>query len=110
MYYDRDDVALKGFKKYFKMLSEGEREQAERLMKYQNKRGGRVVLQPIQVLVIAPFYEYTVQSEILRIIFTTKRLRKQQTLPHAVNGIGPISGIGPGYKFLESTVQRHGKP
>merc|ERR1711860_109595 len=47
MYFDRDDVALKGFSKFFKESSDEEREHAENLMKYQNKRGGRVVLQNI---------------------------------------------------------------
>jgi len=47
-YFDRDDVALKGFAKFFKESSDEEREHAEKLMKYQNKRGGRIVLQPIQ--------------------------------------------------------------
>jgi len=46
-YFDRDDVALKGFHKYFKENSEEEREHAEKLMKYQNKRGGRIVLNDI---------------------------------------------------------------
>ena len=48
-YFDRDDVALKGFHKFFKKNSEEEREHAEKMMKYQNLRGGRVVLQPIDV-------------------------------------------------------------
>jgi len=47
-YFDRDDIALKGFAKFFKESSDEEREHAEKFMKYQNKRGGRVVLQPIQ--------------------------------------------------------------
>lgn len=47
-YFDRDDVALKGFSKFFKKSSEEERGHAEKLMKYQNMRGGRIVLQPIQ--------------------------------------------------------------
>jgi len=47
-YFDRDDVALKGFYKFFKHQSEEEREHAEKLMTYQNKRGGRIVLQNIQ--------------------------------------------------------------
>lgn len=47
-YFDRDDVALPGFHKYFKHSSEEEREHAEKLMKFQNKRGGRIVLQNIQ--------------------------------------------------------------
>ncbi|KAK6170798.1 hypothetical protein SNE40_019103 [Patella caerulea] len=47
-YFDRDDVALPGFSKFFKHSSDEEREHAEKLMKYQNKRGGRVVLQDIK--------------------------------------------------------------
>lgn len=47
-YFDRDDVALPGFAKYFKNASDEEREHAEKFMKYQNKRGGRIVLQDIK--------------------------------------------------------------
>ena len=46
-YFERDDVALPGFSKLFKKNSEEEREHAEKFMKYQNKRGGRVVLKDI---------------------------------------------------------------
>jgi len=47
-YFDRDDVALPGFSAFFKHNSEEEREHAEKLMKYLNKRGGRLVLQDVQ--------------------------------------------------------------
>jgi len=47
-YFDRDDVALPGFAKFFSKSSEEEREHAEKFMKYQNKRGGRIVLQDIK--------------------------------------------------------------
>ncbi|KAB1728176.1 hypothetical protein FNE60_29960, partial [Klebsiella pneumoniae] len=47
-YFDRDDVALPGFAKYFKEMSQEEREHAEKFVQYQNKRGGRVVYQPIE--------------------------------------------------------------
>ena len=43
-YFARDDVALPGFSKFFKHSSDEEREHAEKLMKYQNSRGGRVML------------------------------------------------------------------
>jgi len=46
-YFDREDVALPGFYEYFKKQSDEEREHAEKFMKYQNKRGGRIVLQQI---------------------------------------------------------------
>lgn len=47
-YFDRDDVALPGLHKFFKKSSEEEREHAEKFMKFQNSRGGRVVLQNIE--------------------------------------------------------------
>lgn len=46
-YFDRDDVALPGFYKFFKKQSDDEREHANKFMKYQNMRGGRIVLQNI---------------------------------------------------------------
>ncbi|CAN6710021.1 unnamed protein product [Malus baccata var. baccata] len=46
-YFDRDNVALKGFANFFKESSEEERDHAEKFMEYQNKRGGRVKLQSI---------------------------------------------------------------
>ncbi|OVA02790.1 Ferritin [Macleaya cordata] len=46
-YFDRDNVALKGLAKFFKEASEEERQHAEILMEYQNKRGGKVKLQSI---------------------------------------------------------------
>jgi ferritin heavy chain len=47
-YFNRDDVALPGIHKYFRQLSCEERKHAEKLMHYQNMRGGRIVLQSIQ--------------------------------------------------------------
>ncbi|KAE8099126.1 hypothetical protein FH972_017131 [Carpinus fangiana] len=46
-YFDRDNIALKGLAKFFKESSEEEREHAEKLMKYQNIRGGKVTLHSI---------------------------------------------------------------
>uniref|UniRef100_A0A8C5QYP3 Ferritin n=1 Tax=Leptobrachium leishanense TaxID=445787 RepID=A0A8C5QYP3_9ANUR len=47
-YFDRDDVALENFSKFFRERSEEKKEHAETLIKYQNKRGGRLVLQSIE--------------------------------------------------------------
>jgi len=47
-HFDRDDVALPGFAKFFNDSSKEEREHAELLMKFQNQRGGRIVLQDIK--------------------------------------------------------------
>lgn len=46
-YFRRDDVALPGFAKYFEHSAKEENEHAMKLMNYQNKRGGRVVLNQI---------------------------------------------------------------
>jgi len=47
-YFKREDVALKGFSLFFRHSSEwAMKEFAEKLMKYLNKRGGRVQLKPI---------------------------------------------------------------
>ena len=48
-YFDRDDVALPGAHKFFKKSSDEEREHAQLFMKFQNQRGGRIVLQNIVV-------------------------------------------------------------
>ena len=48
LYFNRDDIAFPGFAKFFKHNSDEEREHAEKFMKYQNKRGGRVVLKDVQ--------------------------------------------------------------
>ncbi|XP_038622174.1 ferritin heavy chain B-like isoform X1 [Tachyglossus aculeatus] len=47
-YFDRDDVALSQFAKLFKARSEKMWEAAENFLRYQNKRGGRIVLQDIK--------------------------------------------------------------
>nr|AEV42254.1 ferritin [Palaemon carinicauda] len=46
-YFGRDDVALLGLQKFFKESSDEERQHAETLIEFQNKRGGRVVLETI---------------------------------------------------------------
>ncbi|XP_059496691.1 ferritin, heavy subunit-like [Stegostoma tigrinum] len=46
--FDRDDVALRHFAAFFKEQSHEERKHAEKLMVFQNKRGGRVLLQDIK--------------------------------------------------------------
>jgi len=47
-HFDRDDVALPGLHKFFKKSSEEEREHAQKLMKFQNQRGGRIVLKSVE--------------------------------------------------------------
>nr|XP_051682967.1 ferritin heavy chain-like [Oryctolagus cuniculus] len=47
-YFNRDDVALKGFTRYFLQRSQIERERAEKLLKLQNQRGGRIAIRDVQ--------------------------------------------------------------
>jgi len=47
-YFDRSDIALKNFFEYFQKEAEEERKHAEMFMRYQNLRGGRIVLQDIK--------------------------------------------------------------
>ncbi|CAL8403548.1 unnamed protein product [Boreogadus saida] len=47
-YFDRDDIALNNFAKFFRQQSHEEREHAEKLMKLQNERGGRIFLQDVR--------------------------------------------------------------
>jgi len=47
-YFDRDDVALPGFSKFFLSCAEEKLATASKLKKYQNKRGGRLVNQDIK--------------------------------------------------------------
>jgi ferritin heavy chain len=54
-FMDRDNVGLPGFAAYFKHQSDEEREHANKLMRHQNRRGGRVKLMTI----LGPESEYT---------------------------------------------------
>lgn len=47
-YFDRDDVALRHVADFFRSQSHEEREHAEKLLKFQAQRGGRVLLQDIK--------------------------------------------------------------
>uniref|UniRef100_A0A674I3J0 Ferritin n=1 Tax=Terrapene triunguis TaxID=2587831 RepID=A0A674I3J0_9SAUR len=47
-YFDRDDVALRHMAQFQREQSRKEREHAEKFLKYQNRRGGRIILQDIK--------------------------------------------------------------
>lgn len=47
-YFDRSDVALSGLYQYFKKASDEERSHADKLLIYQNKRGGNLEFTDIQ--------------------------------------------------------------
>ena len=48
VHFDRDDVALPKVAAFFRHSAEEEQGHAQQFMDYQNKRGGRVALQPIE--------------------------------------------------------------
>ncbi|KAL7990061.1 hypothetical protein Chor_012727 [Crotalus horridus] len=47
-YFDRDDVAFANVSSFFRSQSHEEREHADKLLKFQSQRGGRVLLQDIK--------------------------------------------------------------
>jgi len=47
-YFNRDDISMAGCHQFFKKSSDEERDQAEKIMKYQNMRGGKIVLQTVE--------------------------------------------------------------
>ncbi|XP_051898829.1 ferritin heavy chain-like isoform X2 [Pristis pectinata] len=47
-YFDRCDVALRNFAKFYLEQSAEEQKHAEKLMKFQNQRGGRIILYDIK--------------------------------------------------------------
>ncbi|XP_060705207.1 ferritin, middle subunit-like [Hemiscyllium ocellatum] len=47
-YFDQDDVALHHFSQFFKAQSQEKQEHAEKLLKFQNRCGGRVLLQDVK--------------------------------------------------------------
>ncbi|XP_030045876.1 ferritin light chain, oocyte isoform [Microcaecilia unicolor] len=47
-YFDRDDVALTKFSEFFLEQSKEKHKQSKQFLKFQNKRGGRVVLQDVK--------------------------------------------------------------
>ena len=47
-YFERTDKALPGFAKYFRKAAHEEMEHAEKFMKFQMMRGGKIVLEDIK--------------------------------------------------------------
>merc|ERR1719309_989334 len=82
-HFDRDDIALEGFHGYFKKQSDEEREHAEKLMKYQNQRGGRIVLQDIK----APQVEWNTHIHALEDALALERKVNESLLKlHGIAG------------------------
>ncbi|CAB1312231.1 unnamed protein product [Coregonus sp. 'balchen'] len=67
MYFDRDDVALPSFSSFFLECSVKERVQAEKLLEYQNMRGGRVLLQTIAAITFSLEFQKTLNTSLLEV-------------------------------------------
>ncbi|XP_002742297.1 soma ferritin-like [Saccoglossus kowalevskii] len=134
-HFDRDDVALPGFAKFFKKASDEEREHAEGLMGYQNRRGGRIVMKSVpqpdrddwntgrdamwQSLVL----EKEVNQQLLRLVnlaenkndphladFITSNYLKEQveSIAEFARHISNLDRVGPGlgeYMYDKETLQ-----
>ncbi|XP_047129930.1 ferritin, heavy subunit [Hydra vulgaris] len=82
-HFDQDDVALAGYFKFFKHQSDEEREHAQKLMKYQNKRGGRVVYKDVQ----APQFQVsTPVSALEAALELEKKVNESLLNVHAIAG------------------------
>jgi ferritin heavy chain len=80
-HFDKDDIALKGFRKFFLHSAEEETEHAQEMIDYVNKRGGRVVLQAIP----APKSEWTSPLEAFEDALVLEKVVNEKLLSlHAV--------------------------
>jgi len=134
-HFDRDDVDLAGFKKFFEEQSKEERHHAEMFMKFQNERGGRIVLEDIkkpskqdwasglEAMEAALELEKTVNQSLLDLHAISNKNNDPQFcdflethfLTEQVESIKQISGyitnlkrVGPGlgeYQFDKETLQ-----
>jgi ferritin heavy chain len=94
-HFDRDDVALPGFAKFFSKNSEEEREHAEKLMKYQNSRGGRVVLESVAAPIKTDFstgleafqYALGLEKKINDSLLNVHVIASKHSDPHLTNYI-----------------------
>eukprot|EP01095_Lingulamoeba_sp_RSL-Kostka_P018300 TRINITY_DN99_c0_g2_i1.p1 TRINITY_DN99_c0_g2~~TRINITY_DN99_c0_g2_i1.p1 ORF type:complete len:171 (-),score=84.07 TRINITY_DN99_c0_g2_i1:101-613(-) len=96
-YFQRYDVALDGFHAYFKAASDEEKEHAEEFMAYQNKRGGRVDLTPLD----APKMEWETPLEALEDALALERTVNQKILD--LHAIADESNDPQMQDFLEGT-------
>ncbi|XP_053307941.1 ferritin light chain, oocyte isoform-like [Spea bombifrons] len=89
-YFDRDDVALAKFSKFFRKLSAKKQEEAEKFLKFQNKRGGRIVLQDIKkpdadewkTCIQAMEHALNLETSVNKALLDLHNTAKTQTDPH----------------------------
>jgi len=103
-HFDRDDIVLPGHSKFFKKAADEEREYAQKLMKFQNMRGGRILLQDIK----APATEWTTNIAALADALALEK-KVNESLLKLSQTAGDCKDEHMGHfldEFLEEHVQR----
>ncbi|KAF3448048.1 hypothetical protein FNV43_RR08756 [Rhamnella rubrinervis] len=75
-YFDRDNIALKGFAKFFKKSSEKQKEHAKKLIKYQNIRGGIVTLHSV----VRPQSDFRNALSAMELALSLEKLKNEKLL------------------------------
>ena len=75
-HFDKDDVSLRNFHKYFYRLSERKKANADRLMKFMSERGGRVQLKDIPT----PPNNFSEPSDIMRGVINHEKMANEELL------------------------------
>lgn len=96
-HFDRDDVALHGFRDFFKKNAEEETEHAQIFIDYLNKRGGRAVFKPIS----APKNEWTTALEALEDAMVLEKDVNEKLL--RLHGIADAANDPQMTDFIEGT-------
>lgn len=98
VHFDSPEVSLKGLARFFWKSSNEEREHAQKIIGFANKRGLKIELRTIE----APDFRYSVPSDILQ---TCKAL--EQTVLDNILSISEIAakaGDGPIVQFFEEFI------
>ncbi|KAI3876636.1 hypothetical protein MKX03_027658 [Papaver bracteatum] len=104
VYFDRDNVSLRGFAKFFKEASVEEREHAELLREYQNRRGGKVKLQSI----LMPLSEFdhpekgdALHGDFCRRLVVVNRMLNNRMLLMVINQLMMLQVLNGSYSHEE---------
>lgn len=103
-YFDRDNVALPGLAEYFRKSSEEERTHAEKLMKYQTLRGGKVALLPLSAPEIMDFSHSTKGDALyaMELALALEKLNYQNLMK--LHGAAEQSGDAQMQDFIEGEL------
>ncbi|CAO3569774.1 unnamed protein product [Mortierella alpina] len=132
-----DGVALPGFEKFFREQADEERGHAQKLMDYQNKRGGQVILQAVpapdpewisaknavesalqmekgvnkSLLRIEALADENNDAEFVRLLrstFLKEQVESISEISKLITQLNRVSGDGLGLYLLDQTLLEHG--